>query len=484
MPIRTKPVPPADQEAATRNASFKCALAACLLGIGAQPALADAEVADYRRANGLDVAYRDMGVMIHHTRYPFKTSANRFVADLSADRNWSRPQILPGLTRAANSVGELVRGRATGPIDVAMTVLRPRGASGSTCVISYRGTDREHKFDPSLKDRILVKEDKIPQGLAASTFSGRGGSCVVKDGYRKNYLETRAQVYDFLDDATRAGQCARGILILGMSLGGATASVAFTDLVKVRSMPVNQRVQALINAKKVWLVTAGAPRATSEHCAADVERRAGHRVKRFIYGSLKDEMDHRRPASCARFVDPVPGNPYVMRQGTRMLNAQHFGKPIVGHNTFVGENPNTPSMRRAVRMTCNALTRCKSKRFANRMSRVSTRTALFEFPSEKAYPRVMKDSGGACSAPGLIPGREYMFGRMHDTCSYRNLMAVYGQKYAGEPKVTNHACRLPRDTDDPNGHPFPICPLSPSVSGIGSQACPGNRIHATQLHQR
>lgn len=130
---------------------------------------------------------------------------------------------------------------------------------------------------------------------------------------------------------------------------------------------------------------------------------------------------------------------------------------------------------------CRGLTHCKSKRFANRLSRVSTRTAEITFPRDHGYPVIGKDSGAACSAPGLVPAREYMFGRFHDTCSYRNLMAVYGQKCAGEPMRTNHKCKFPPDSDDTSAHPRATCPLGREFFGVG--VCTVSEIDPDQLHQ-
>ena len=470
-----------------RNAGhISAVLGAALSGMFLSTALPETAAAEsaggYSQPNKLDIQYRDMGVILHATRVPFKTSAERFRRDIAADPNSTKPVADQRLTRAANSVGALVRGRS-GPIDVAMTVLQPRGAKGSTCVISYRGTDREHKYDKSIKDRIRIKEGAIPLSVVGTTFRGTGQSCTLKDGYLQNYLETRGPVFRFLGDATNAGKCTRGVLLMGMSMGGATASVAFADLMMVRSLPVNQRVKSLIDAKKIWLVTAGAPRAVANSCASNLQRRAGDHVQRFIYGSHFRETEHHgSKTSCARFVDPVPGNPYMVQVGTRTRSTQHFGEAILGHNTFIGENPSTPPMKRAGRIRCRGLTRCQSKRFANAYARVSTRTAKFFFPNDAQYPRIGKDSGASCKAPGLVPAREYMFGRRHDTCSYRNMMAVYGAEYRGEAKRPNFKCPMPRDADDPSKHPRTTCPLGREAFGV--TACTSQPLDVEQLHQR
>ena len=265
-------------------------------------------------------------------------------------------------------------------------------------------------------------------------------------------------------------------------MGGATASVAFTDLMMTKSVQVNDRIKALVAAKKVWLVTAGAPRALTDSCASDIETRAGDRVKRFIYGSYRKELDqHGRTGQCARFVDPVPGNPYFIQSGVRRQDMRHFGDAVLGYNTFSGKNPSTPDLRRAGRITCRAMTRCQSKRFANMYSRVATRSAQFFFPNDPQYPRIGFHSGAKCTAPGLVPLREYMFGRLHDTCSYRNLMAVYGQKYNGERIQTNHACALPHDPDDTSDHPHGTCPLL-GRDARGREVC-ARPIRVKQLHQ-
>lgn len=85
-------------------------LTASLIAAFANPA--HANDAEYRRHNDLDIKYRDMGVIIHHTRQPFKTSSARFEANIKSDPNWSHPTVMPGWTRAADSIGRLVRGRA------------------------------------------------------------------------------------------------------------------------------------------------------------------------------------------------------------------------------------------------------------------------------------------------------------------------------------------------------------------------------------
>ena len=463
------------------TASTRTLVSTCLIALLAQPAFARDDAA-YGRANGLDISYRDMGVIIHHTRVPFKTRPGLFTKHLNADPNWTQPTIVPNMTRAAHSAGIAVTNRAL-PIDVAMTALWPKGTPGSTCVVSYRGTDQDNKYDPSLNYLIRVKEGLIPLSTAGVVFRGTGESCKMKRGYYDNYQETRPQVMRFLNEAVSEGQCSRGILFLGMSLGGATASTAFTDLMMGKAPWREPRRKSLIEAKKVWVVTAGAPRALSQECASRVESIAGDRVKRFIYGSFSDEArEQGNPNRCARYIDPVPGNPEGMSISLRKTFAGHFGRAIVGHNTYTGTNPNTPSLSFAQRQLCRQLAHCKSKRFANRLSRVATRSANFVFPSNPGYPVIGRDSGASCSAPGLIPGRKYMFGRFHDTCSYRNVMAAYGQQHAGEPVRTNYKCNFPTDSDETSKYPRSTCPLGRDAAGV--ELCAAPAIDPDQLQQR
>ena len=437
---------------------------------------------DFAAPNDLDLAFRDIGVIVHHTRTPFKTTPARFTGHVTSDPNWTGAAIDAADTAMATSLGTLV-GSALAPPDVVMAVVTPKGAPGSTCVVSYRGTDRESKYREELKGRI--DEGLIATNLASARFEGAGSICTVKEGYLDNYEESRARVIEFLDDATARGECGRGVLITGMSLGGATANLAFADLMVVRRSTVSEPVRALAAARKIWLVTAGAPRSISEQCAAGIHRFAGQNVTRFIYGSLTDEL--RRGVatdSCARFLDPVPGNPTAVRtSGVQGVQLGHFGAAVVGHNTFAGRNPSTPEMPGLFAWRCDSLTRCQSKLFANAYARVATRTAIMALPPGR-FPEVGRDPGASCSGPGLIPAREYMFGRLHDTCSYRNLMAVYGQRRNGEPNQTNHPCRFPPDADDPSSHPHATCPLGQEAFGVGAENCPVEPLRVQQLHQR
>ena len=437
---------------------------------------------DYAAPNDLDLAFRDIGVIVHHTRTPFKTSPARFTGHVTSDPNWTGAAIDAADTGMATSLGTLV-GRDLAPPDVVMAVVTPQGAPGSTCVVSYRGTDRESKYREALKGRI--DEGLIATNLASARFAGTGSTCTVKEGYLDNYEESRARVIAFLNDATARGECGRGVLITGMSLGGATANLAFADLMVVRRSTVSEPVRALAAARKIWLVTAGAPRSISEQCAAGIHRLAGQNVTRFIYGSLSDERSRGvGPDSCARFIDPVPGNPTAVRtDGLQGVQLGHFGSAVVGHNTFTGRNPSTPAMSGVFAWRCDGLTRCESKRFANAYARVATRTATMAFPPGR-FPEVGRDPGASCSGPGLIPAREYMFGRLHDTCSYRNLMAVYGQRRNGEPDQPNHPCRFPPDADDPSNHPHPTCPLGRDAFGVGAEICPVAPLRVQQFHQR
>lgn len=437
----------------------------------------------FRTPNELDLAFRDLGVVLHHTRVPFKTSPARFVGHVTADPNWTGATIPLNDTRMATSLGGLV-GTQIAPPDVVMSAVTPRGAPGSTCVISYRGTDREGKYKRSLRGQI--DEGRIATNRRSDSFSGTQATCTVKKGYLINYEETRGRVMDFLDDMTAKGACSRGIAVVGMSLGGATASLAFADLMVVQRSTVSPRVRDLVDAKKVWLITAGAPRVISNGCAGAIHRHAGDRVTRFIYGSLtRANSQGAGPHSCARYLDPVPGNPsYVLPSiGATRTDLGHFGRAVVGHNTFTGRNPSTPDLNRLASWRCNQTVRCKSKRFANMYARVATRTAVLAFPPDRQFPAIGRDPGASCSGPGLIPDREYMFGRLHDTCSYRNLMAVYGQRHNGEPNQTNHICRMPPDTDDPSNHPHPTCPLGPDADRVGSRVCIVDNLTVHQLHQ-
>lgn len=428
--------------------------------------------ADFSTPNGLDLTYRDIGVLIHHTRIPFRTSPARFAANVAADRNWTGAEITAQFTRMVASNGQLI-GAQNLPPDVVMSIVTPVGATGSTCVISYRGTDREHLAHPELEGDI--KEGLIATSVLSGTMTGTGPSCVVKNAYLRNYEETRSQIMSFLDLATGSGECMRGILIAGMSLGGATANLAFTDLTLTKRSTVGPQVAQLVASGKVWMTTVGAPRSVSEGCAAAVQSVAGDRAERFIYGSEINEISPS-PRNCALFNDPVPGNPYVV--ASQVMG--HFGQAIVGYNTIPsGNNPSTPDLNRVNTIRCMSRGDCLSKRFANRHARVASRTASFTFPDSRAYPRIGADGGGQCSALGLIPNREWMFGRLHDTCSYRNLLATYGQKHNGEPDQKNYVCPLPPSVGDPQNYPNDICPLGVQFGDRG--LCSSQPIGVRQL---
>ncbi|MEO0830236.1 MAG: hypothetical protein AAFY03_07220, partial [Pseudomonadota bacterium] len=145
----------------------------------------------FGRRNGSELSFRDLGVLLHHTRLPFKTTPAEFVANVKADRNWTGAQIEVSTTRMATSLGTYV-GHREAPIDVVMSVITPTNAAGSTCVVSYRGTDREHEYQANLEG--MVKEDAIPRSVGAATMAGLGRSCLVKEGYLTNYQETRERV--------------------------------------------------------------------------------------------------------------------------------------------------------------------------------------------------------------------------------------------------------------------------------------------------
>ncbi|MEM6498074.1 MAG: hypothetical protein AAF709_15295 [Pseudomonadota bacterium] len=436
----------------------------------------------YSQPNDLDLTYRDLGVLIHHTRIPFRTSPARFTQSVARDPNWTGAQILQSNTRMAASNGSLISS-AILPPDVVMSVIRPQSAAGSTCVVSYRGTDREDLTHPELAGDI--HEGLIATNVLSETMNGQGPSCLVKNAYLRNYGETRTRVMEFLRDVTNRGECTRGLVVTGMSLGGATANLAFADLVMVRQGIAPRGIQQLVDANKVWLRTVGAPRSLSAQCAADLQNLAGDQVERFLYGSLSLENQAQASSArnCARFVDPVPGNPYsVITSATTSARMSHFGRAIVGHNVLPNTtNPSTPTLSAANQALCSNLDRCHSIRFANAHARVATRFANFAFPAASDYPRYRVDSGGACSAPGLIPAREYMFGRLHDTCSYRNLLAVYGQRHNGEPQGTNHICPMPPSRGDPQSYPKEVCPIGRTV--LGRQICATNPINVTQFHQ-
>lgn len=435
----------------------------------------------FSRPNGSDLSFRDLGVLLHHTRIPFKTTPAEFVANVKADRNWTGARIDVAMTRMATSLGTYV-GRREAPIDVVMSVITPINTAGSTCVVSYRGTDREHEYQDNLEG--MVKEDAIPRSIDAATMTGLGRSCLVKKGYLTNYQESRERVMQFLDSATRNGECSRGLHIIGMSLGGATANLIYTDLMITKTSPQPQPIEDLVAARKIWLTTAGAPRSLTAACASALENIARQNVKRFIYGDYnRDKRAGTKSDECLRYTDPVPGNPYIVLHNRQLVTMSHFGHAITGYNTIPGgHNPSTPALNQRQMQACNHFPGCQAKRVSNAIARVATRTALFRFPSAPTFPTIGRDAGASCSAPGLIPWRSYAFGRQHDTCSYRNLMAAYGQQHNGEPAQTNHVCPLPNDPDDPSNFPFATCPLGPDGILNSAPSCLGGFLSVRQYH--
>lgn len=425
---------------------------------------------------GMTIPWRDVGVIIHHTRFPFLITPASYRTLVEADRNFTRN--VPGGSgrlremplRLATSIGGTFDENATAkqPADVVLSVYEQTTGSQakSYCIVSYRGTDQDFEYfedqeeGAHKKDAVgkLAGEGGIAMNMKSTDLDGAAGVCTVKEGYWKNYNETKSAVMDFLSDATEAGHCHSGILIAGMSLGGATASIAMTDFAinQPRTLP-DGRLKTLIRADKVWLVTEGAPRALSRSCVERLPASVAQRSTRFLYGSAEIEAGINGGADqCPRFVDPVPGNPSAMRDGVNIVDAEHFGTPIVGYvpnedgyqpGPFLAElrqNPLRTRVNNVMEAACveDPLERCVSARFADAHSRVAgQRPRLSEQQG--------RDYGGSCLGVDLVPTRKYLFGRFHDTCSYRNLMAAYGTLKGEFAGATNYQCVFPPNPSDP-----------------------------------
>ena len=434
------------------------------------------EEAQWATSTGMTIPWRDIGVMIHHTRFPYLITPSSFRTYVHQDKNFTKN--IPGGSgklrasplQMAISFGDVFDERSSVkyPADVVMGVYEQThgGRNKSYCVVSYRGTDQDVKYfaKSNLLGRFGVTGDafgifgegEIATKMQSSDLDRSGGTCTVKEGYLDNYLETQHGVLKFLSDATDAGHCQDGVLIAGMSLGGATASVAMADMYinQARDLP-NGRLKTLINAGKVWMVNEGAPRALAKSCVNRLPRGVKQRSTRFVYGSPAVEAAANPGKDCPRFIDPVPGNPSGMRVGTSWVDAEHFGKVVVGYvpksggydpRPFLRELADKPVRTRASRIkevACyeDPLNRCQSARWANDHSRSAG-------PSTQIATGLPNDFGGSCSGPELQPTRKYLFGRLHDTCSYRNLMGAYGQRQGEFTGATNYRCNFPPNPDD------------------------------------
>ncbi|WP_084420186.1 lipase family protein [Henriciella litoralis] len=441
-----------------------------------EAAIVAAEQASWSTNTGMTIPWRDIGVIIHHTRFPYLITPSSFRAYVHQDKNFTK-NIVGGSgslraspLRMAISFGDVFDERSSVkyPADVVMGVYEQThsGRDKSYCVVSYRGTDQDVKY--FAKRGFLTRfgvtgdafgvfgEGEIATKMQSSDLDRSGGTCTVKEGYHDNYLETQHGVLKFLSDATDAGHCQDGVVIAGMSLGGATASVAMADMYinQARDLP-SGRLKTLINAGKVWMVNEGAPRALAKSCVNRLPAGVKQRTTRFVYGSPAVENAANPGKDCPRFIDPVPGNPSGMRVGTSWVDAEHFGQVVVGYVPKPGGYDPRPFLReladkpvrtaasRVKEVACfeDPLNRCQSARWANDHSRSAG-------PSNQIATGKPQDFGGSCSGPELQPTRKYLFGRLHDTCSYRNLMAAYGQREGEFTSATNYQCNFPPNPDD------------------------------------
>lgn len=421
-------------------------------------------------ARDMPMAFRDLGVMLHHTRDPFRLTPQDYAALVEGDSNWTGQSFQAGF-RGANLLEDTIRfARSDGRVerfgdegvslqtpDVVMAVVEVRAANPTrmcqreeVCVVSYRGTDREHILhgDAYREDTLLdvvAGEGNVP----LNDRGRRSFGCEIKEGYLFNYRETAPAVREFLFDMVDENRCSGGIVFMGMSLGGATADVAAAAYMLDRPRRFDhERLEMMRSAGNMWAVTAGAPRALGERCADQLHTDWRTHKYRFIYGDFELERERGQPQACPLFIDPVPGNPtdITMQDDLGQTVAlSHWGVPIVG----VLEPPerdarhvNVEDLRR-----CGEL--CESRAFAQANSRVVSDTARLRTAVGQNY-------GGDCGGGDLIPLREWQFGRFHDTCSYRNLMAFYGETENGETGFDNFQCRICGDDEDPSDYPEAI----------------------------
>ena len=124
--------------------------------------------------DGMAITFRDLGVMLHHTRNPFRLTAEYYAALVNGDSNWTGQSFQDGF-RGADLIEETIRfARSDGVVerfggddtdiltpDVVMAVVEVPAASPTrmcqreeVCVISYHGTDREHLFQRDEIDHL------------------------------------------------------------------------------------------------------------------------------------------------------------------------------------------------------------------------------------------------------------------------------------------------------------------------------------------
>ncbi len=417
------------------------------------------------------ITFRDLGVMLHHTRDPFRLTTEDYAALVEGDSNWTGQHFQAGV-RGANLVEDTIRfARSDGAVerfgtndediltpDVVMAVVEVPAANQTrmcrreeVCVISYRGTDREHQFFPE-RYRFQTRLPGLQgEGGVPLTMEGaRSFTCEIKEGYLENYRETAPAVRDFLFEMMETNRCSGGIVFMGMSLGGATADVASAAYMLDRPRANNHpRLEQMRQAGNMWTVTAGAPRSLGRGCANRLQADWGDNKHRFIYGDDAMEEWITSFQGCPAFLDPVPGNPTAINMRgdfDRTIPLRHWGQTVVG----LLEPPE--NHRRHVNIdefgaTCGEM--CMSRAYAQANSRVTSDLGRLWMPERQNY-------GGACTSPELVPERSYQFGRFHDTCSYRNLFALYGERRAGETGFESYQCRLCGDDEDPSSFPDPI----------------------------
>ena len=111
-----------------------------------------AETIDWSAPQDFSIPFRDVGVIIHHTRFPYLTTPDSFRRLVHKDKNFTKNvsggsgRLRASPLRMATSQGRRYDHTSTSrlPADVMLGVYE-RDVGGNTksyCVVSYRGTDR------------------------------------------------------------------------------------------------------------------------------------------------------------------------------------------------------------------------------------------------------------------------------------------------------------------------------------------------------